>query len=79
MTDSILVTMSVLTPVIIALVQVTKGFAINEKWMPVIAILFGLIGACIMLGNVMGTTIWVGLLSGLSASGLYSGVKKTVG
>lgn len=60
-------------PAIIALVEALKHSGMNSKYAPIIAILIG-VGYGFALGDWM-----AGLVLGLAASGLYSGVKKTLG
>lgn len=62
-------------PVIVALVQIVKQFAIDAKWMPLIAVVLGIIFAGISLGFEAGSIV-TGIIWGLSAVGLYSGGKS---
>ena len=74
---------TVLVPVVIGLVEAIKrGFGVNERWAPVVSIFVG-IGLTLLGGAagliipsiVVAGAVWYGLLAGLSASGLYSGVR----
>lgn len=66
-------------PIIVAITQAFK-FVIAQKWVPFISILVG-IGVAILLTHDfikdLSGTILMGILFGLSASGLYSQVKST--
>lgn len=66
-------------PIVIAITQVFK-FWVTPKFVPFIAMLVG-IGVAILLTHDfmkdLSGTILIGILFGLSASGLYSGLKST--
>jgi len=68
-------------PVIIALIQVLKKtFGLNKKFAPIAAIILGqafAFAAAYYGGTVEYEAAIMGLVSGLSAVGLYSGVKNT--
>jgi hypothetical protein len=67
-------------PIIVAIVQVVKMTGkVQDKYAPVIAIVAG-IGMSMLIGhtvNPWNTNVLAGVLYGLAASGLYSGVKTT--
>lgn len=68
-----------LIPLIIGLVEVFKRYGINKKALPVIALSFGVLaGIFYVYPNDLKGGILVGLMLGLSASGLYSGAKNTI-
>lgn len=66
---------------IIALIEIAKLFGLDKKLSPVVAVVLG-VGASLALAFYGGTEIFQavvrGLFVGLSAVGLYSGVKNTV-
>lgn len=66
----------VLIPLIIGLVEVLKFFGIPKKLMPIASLTLGIIAGIIYVypGNLK-AGILVGLMMGLSASGMYSGGK----
>ena len=66
-------------PVIVALVQALKMLNIPNKYSPILSIVVGVIVAFLFRheSQDMTQTILAGVLYGLSASGLYSGVKST--
>ena len=63
--------------IIVTLCQALKQTTLPTRYIPVISILLGIAG-----GVYLGGTSWIdvsaGIISGLSASGLYSGYKKTI-
>jgi hypothetical protein len=68
-----------IVPIIVALVQVAKMVGLPNKYAPLVSI-----GAGVLIGflfghegNDMSQTILSGVIYGLSASGLYSGIKTT--
>ncbi len=68
-----------LIPLVIGLAEVIKRFGLNVKFIPVINLIFGLMAGIIFLNPTdIRAGIVQGLFIGLSASGLYSGVKNTV-
>jgi uncharacterized membrane protein (DUF441 family) len=67
----------VLSAIVLGIVQIAKGFGIPKRWSPILAIGVG-IGLCFLNSAGYPTAIFTGLIVGLSAVGLYSGVKNTV-
>ena len=63
--------------IIVALCQALKYAGVASRWIPVISILLGLIGS-LVLGGASWIEMATGIISGLTASGLYSGYKKTI-
>lgn len=62
---------------VVGLVEVLKIAGLPTKFAPIIAILLGIGGYFLMPGGMMVREIvFYGILSGLSAAGLYSSVKK---
>jgi hypothetical protein len=65
-------------PVIIGLVEVCKRWIADDRWYPIIALVFG-IGINLAIAYETQTdyllATLVGLVAGLAASGLYSGGK----
>jgi hypothetical protein len=78
--EALIVTSAVLTAVVIGIVEVVKKAGLNKKWLPLIAIITGvLLTLCLALFQVTTTVIITGLAIGLSAVGLFSSVKNTLG
>jgi hypothetical protein len=67
--------------VIVGMIELVKKFNVKERWCPVIALALGIIislGSSYNSGNVnVYECLMTGIVYGLSASGLYSGVKAT--
>lgn len=68
---------------ICGIAEVFKKFGIDKKWIPIIDIIFGIIsGLCVYTGA-QGYTITegvvLGIALGLSACGLFSGIKNVLG
>lgn len=68
-----------LIPVIIGLCQIIKSFLNDARWIPLSAIVLGIIGSFVSPASSIGLTILQGILIGLAASGLFSTVKTTAG
>jgi hypothetical protein len=67
-----------LVVLIIALCQFLKNLTfVNSRYIPLIAILLGVLGS-FAVGGVAWTQVAGGVLMGLSSVGLYSGFKATV-
>lgn len=68
-----------LIAVIVGLVELLKKLNLPHKLLPVASLVFGLIGGVFYLfPHDLKAGILMGIIMGLSASGLYSGVKNTV-
>lgn len=66
--------------VIMAIVEMLKSFGLNQKYSPIVAVAFGLVFSFVLAyyGDTVEYEAAVrGLIVGLSAVGLYSGVKNT--
>ena len=66
-----------LIPLIVVLVQIVKYFGFKKKWfLPLASLLFGILAGVIYLyPNDVKAGIFIGVMMGLSASGMYSGGK----
>ena len=62
---------------IIGLAEIVKGLGFNVKFIPVFNLILGLAAGIGLNMDDIVKGIFVGLAVGLSASGLYSGVKNT--
>lgn len=65
-----------IVPVIIGLVQLCKMVGLKAKYAPFLAVLLGLTFALIYYPISLQDRVLLGLIFGLSASGLYSGSKN---
>lgn len=75
----IVIDFSLLLGVTIGLVEVVKRLGLNSKFAPVVSIIVGLalsILAFYLKGTELLTTIFAGLIVGLSSVGLFSSVKN---
>ena len=69
---------TIAVPVIVALIEVIKRLGLKSRFAPALSVvmgvgLFALLGTSTLTGN-----LFEGLLAGLAASGVYSGVKASV-
>ena len=66
-----------LIPMIVGIVQIIKYFGFRKKWfLPLASLLFGILAGVIYLyPNDVYTGVLIGVMLGLSASGMYSGGK----
>ncbi len=62
---------------IIGIAELIKGLGFNSKFIPVINVFLGLIAGIVLNLDDITKGIFIGLAVGLSASGIYSGVKNT--
>jgi len=66
---------------IVAIIQIAKSFGMDTKYSPIISVIIGVAASLALAyyGESMGfIAVARGLFVGLSAVGLYSGVKNTV-
>jgi len=69
----------VLIPLIIGMVELLKMYGMKKRLLPPIALLFGIVGGIFYVyPEDIKAGILVGVMMGLSASGLYSGGKAVV-
>lgn len=75
MDPQILTMASIGIPVVAGLVEVAKRLGIPSRFAPIASLVFGFIFSALMLAEF--STVWAltGIITGLSASGLYSGAK----
>lgn len=68
-----------LIPAIVGLIQVAKGLGLPHKFSPILGIVLGIVAGTVFVypDDIKGG-ILVGIMIGLSTSGLYSGTKNTV-
>lgn len=65
------------TPVTIGLVEVAKMAKLPTWLAPVVALILGFGVVSLLMGSVTKLTVLYGIITGLAASGLYSGVAST--
>lgn len=66
-------------PVIVALVSAAKVAGLKSRFAPLLSVSLGIVLFLLLGDNAeVGERVFLGLLAGLSASGLYSGTKATI-
>lgn len=65
-----------LVPLVVGLVQIAKGAGLPVQYTPVLSLVAGVV-LSILIPQTLQEVVINGLVVGLSASGLYSGVKAT--
>lgn len=73
-----MIELSGLTGIVFALTQVIKGLGLNSRYVPVLAIIVGIL-VSILFSGISNTAIIEGLFASLSAMGLYSGGQAVAG
>lgn len=77
--DTILVNFAsvslILVPVVVGLTQIVKAFFVDARWAPIVSIVFGMLLSFVSPQLTIALTLFQGVLFGLMASGLFSGVK----
>ena len=67
---------------IVGLAEIIKRIGLAKKWIPIVDVVLGLISGIliygIMLGYGIGNGIIIGVALGLSACGLFSGIKNVI-
>ena len=71
-------------PVVIALVEAVKQAvpALDKRWLPLVALALGeawTVGTALVFGEPVREAVLLGVIVGLSAVGLFSGVRATAG
>lgn len=70
---------AIIIPVIVALVELFKGLGLPKKFAALISVSLGaIIGIFYIENNDIKTRIFLGIVYGLSASGLYSTTKNSI-
>jgi len=64
--------------IVMGLAEALKRLGLNRKYLPVVNLFTGVAAAVIWGGHEIKTSVFYGIMAGLSASGLYSGGKNTV-
>ena len=67
----------ILVPVVLGVVEAIKVAGLTSRWAPIVSVLLGIAGAMLLVGSLDKASILQGIIAGLTASGLWSGVKKT--
>ena len=67
----------VLVPVVLGVVQVFKIAGMTSRWAPLVSLVLGVAGAVFLIGGLDKVSALQGIIAGLSASGLWSGVKAS--
>lgn len=79
-TETVLGFVASASVLILAIVEVAKQSGLNSRYAPAVSVLAGILIGVFFAGyETVSWNILAGLIAGLSASGIYSGVKKTVG
>ena len=66
---------SVITSVVIAIAEMAKKLGLSTKFIPILNLILSITILFFYGSNTIEENIFTGILVGLSASGLYSGVK----
>jgi hypothetical protein len=67
----------ILVPVVLGVVQALKELGLNSRYAPILSVLLG-VGAIGLLTSYTGASALQGIVIGLTSSGLFSGVKRTL-
>ena len=68
---------AIIIPVILGLVEVAKRVGLKRRYLPLLSVTLGVVaGYFYVAPNTIG--VLMGVVGGLSASGLFAGVKTTV-
>ena len=69
----------VLVPVVVGAVEALKKSGVSSKWAPLLSLVLGVVATYLVTGFVFsGDVVLQGVIVGLTAAGLYSGVRKTM-
>lgn len=70
-----MIDITIAVPVIIALVEAFKYAGLSSKLAPIVSVILGVAGFYFFGVDDLQVRLFEGLISGLTASGLYSGTK----
>lgn len=73
-----MIDLTIMVPVIVAIVSGVKQAGMDSKYAPILSIVLGLIAFYLLGTGDLGSRLFEGVVAGLSASGLYSGVRATL-
>ncbi|MDZ4205783.1 MAG: hypothetical protein U1C12_00995 [Patescibacteria group bacterium] len=73
------ITLGAVIPAVVGLIELCKRVGLPTQFAPVAGLAFGIAGSFVFPQQTVALTIFVGVVLGLSALGLYSGTKTTVG
>lgn len=72
-----------LAALVIGIAELCKRCGLPSKWIPLVDVVLGIVGGFFVFGLEMGygafKGIIIGIAIGLSACGLFSGIKNTIG
>ncbi len=68
----------ILVPVIVGLVAVAKEIGLPSRFASLVSLVFAVGITFLFTGQVSGVSVLIGIVTGLAASGLYSGTKSVV-
>lgn len=66
-----------LIPAVSAVVSAIKVTGMHKKWTPIVSMIVGILGVMAFDGF-SGVNVVIGVVTGLAASGLYSGTKTMI-
>lgn len=65
-------------PLVLGLVELFKRAGVSAKYSPFVAVILGILAGVFYISSDIKEGVIIGLMLGLSASGLYSGTKNLV-
>jgi len=69
-----------IVPLITGIVEIIKRAGLNDKFLPLIALILGIAGSfALKLGSAISENIIIGIAFGLMASGFFSQIKTGLG
>ena len=73
-----MVDFTIAVPVIIGLVEAIKRIGLSSNYAGIVSVLIGVVGFYFLADGEVGARVFEGIVSGLSAAGLYSTTKATI-
>lgn len=71
-------TLGIIVAASLGIVEVIKKTGISSRWYAVVALVVGFGMTLLFTHSVSWATLYLGVIAGLSAAGVYSGVKTTI-
>ncbi len=78
MGQEIVISLSLSIAAVMGIVEAIKKAGLPSKYAPLVSLALGIAASFLVPGDTVGSTVFTGVVIGLSASGLYSGTQTVL-